>query len=522
MNELLELERELGPQLRQALNAIIPTNLSHFADAPSMEIVRHSREDAAAVAIEIRDHPARTTERRHRLIGVAAIIIAVAGLGGIVTLGPRDRSTTKSGSPEPTQSTGSVGVTTVPLPDPENPPGIYLPTAPLPGFSLAGITIDRGRRAANQPNTSRYVRRAVNGVDVAAMITLTAAPSVTGGSEPSDERTPPLLVHGQPAHIGDTGEGIVASWDENGVAASVRGWGLSSDDVVSLAEQTLVDSSTDAITLPAEALQGYEPSIGDTYPPADAVTTNLHYLADDHRPGAFVDVANYSSDDLTTLDSVEVISRMAFNTIDRTVVHNLPAIVATSPAGQFGSLISVSWIEDGYQFVVGGRADKADLIAFANHLALASLEQARQLRASLDTTLFALTELDRATLPNGFDVSIRTAGTGTDVICLHSPIQRCQLVSSEASLGGETQHEITDTFWINGTAWFIGWAEGKHSPQPIVHNEPADPAMLSVTQGATGTFIALPLTDEFTQIKFDAGDQTLYGGNTQTKTDLLS
>lgn len=518
MNELLELERELGPQLRQALDAIIPTTPSQFADAPSTEIASHIREDSATLTIEIRDHPAPTTQRRHRMIGVAATIIALAGLVGILTLGPRDRSTTTSGSPESTQSIDS----TVPLPDPENPPGIYLPTAPLPGFSLAGITVDRGPRAANQPNTERYVRRAVNGVDVAVMITLTGAPSVTGGNERSDGKTPPLLVHGQPAHIGDTGEGIVASWNESGVAVSVRGWGLSSDDVASLAEQTIVDPSTDAVTLPSDALQGYEPSIGDTYPPADAVTANLHYLADDHRPGAFVDFANYANDDLMTLDAVEVNSRLALNTIDRSVVHNLPAIVATSSPGQFGPLVSVSWIEDGYQFVVTGRADKADLIGFANSFALANLDQARRLRASLDTTLFALAELDRATLSNGFDISIRTAGTGADVICMHSPIQRCQLLSSETSLGGETQHVITDTFWINGTAWFLGWAEGTHSPQPIVGNEPADPSILSIAQGARGTFVALPLTDEFTQIKFDASDEVLYAGNTQQRTDLLS
>jgi hypothetical protein len=537
MNELMELERELGPQLRRALDTIIPTDDSRFTERSSADVMPDTREDVATVTVGIEDSWATATGHRLRMVGVAAALVVVVGLIGIVTLSDRDRppttgispattrsevveSTTAPGPAEPTAPSDPTLASTIPLPDPANPPGVYLPTAQLPGFTLADISVGRAQLRPIGRNALRYVRHGADGVSVVAMITLTG--SRTTAVDSFGGKTPPLVVHGQPAHIFDSGEGVVSSWQENGVDASVRGWGVAWNDVASLAEQTVVDPATFTVALPAQALEGFELSIGDTYPPADAVGTDLYFVADDPQPGAFVSVTNAANDDLMTLDSIEVGFRVAGWTIDRAVVHQLQAIVATSIAGEFSPIIMVSWIEDGYQMSVGGRAGKDDLIAFAEAVAPATLEQARQLRAALDTSRFALPEVDRATLPNGFDVSIRTNGTGANVICLHAPIQRCQLLVSEGSLVGDVQHTATGTFWINETPWFIGWASGTHSPHLVVDGVPGD-LIANVTQGGDGTFFAVPGGDTSTQVVFDAGDSTMYGPpGSGTNTDLLS
>ena len=536
MKELLELERELGPQLRLTLGTMIPTDASGFADRPLTASNSETLEDWATVTVGIESRWATTAGRRVRIVAVAAAVVLVVGLVAIVTLSDRDRSPTIGVSPDTTQSDvtestsvpGSIGLTspqvstvstTVPLADPANPPGVYLPMAQLPGFTLADISVGRPQQRPVERKALRYVRRSADGLSVAAMITLTATPSTTVDSFKG--KTPPLVVHGQPAHIFDSGEGIVSSWQENGVDASVRGWGVSWDGVAALAEQSVVDPSTFAVTLPPQALDGFELSIGDTYPPVDAVTTDLHFVADDPRPGAFVDVTNWANDDLMTLDSVEVNFRIGRWTIDRAVVHKLQAIVATSAAGEFGPLIAVSWFEDGYQFTVTGRADKDSLIAFADALAPATLDQARQLRDSLDKSRLALPEVDRATLPNGFDVSIRTTGSGANVICLHAPIQRCELRVSESSLVGDYQHEATGTFWIDDAAWFIGWADGANSPHLFADGVAGD-AIANVSQGRAGTFFALQVTDASTEVVFDPAATSVYSASTSgTNTDLL-
>jgi hypothetical protein len=286
------------------------------------------------------------------------------------------------------------------------------------------------------------------------------------------------------------------------------------------------------VYLPTVALPGFsladisvveeasEPSTAGTSPTGIAAITTLHFVADDPRPGAFVDVTAFVNDN-PTVDSIEAAFKQAGQATDRAVVHGVPAIVATSAAGMFGPLISVSWLEKGDQVSISGRTGRDDLVAFADGLVASSLAQARQVRASLDVTRLALPEVDRATLPNGFDISIRTNGTGANVICLQAPIQRCQLFVTENSLEGDFQREIVGTFWINGTPWFTGWAEGSHSPHLFVSGEAGDP-LVNFAQTKTGTFFAAELTDTDTQVVFDPTDPTsIYGPGSGTNADLL-
>lgn len=393
---------------------------------------------------------------------------------------------------------------------------MYLPTAEIPGFSLTDISVSPWQLHRVGRNTLRYVRRAVDRANVDAMLTL-------AGARPSperDDRPGSITIHGHSAHIADIGEGIVASWEEEGVTASVSGWGVSWDDVAMFAEQSVVDPTSYSVTLPDEVLAGFELSIGDATAPDDAVMTNLYYSGDDGRPEGFAAISNSPNDDLLTLDSLEVNARISGQTITRGSVQGGPAIIAVSFDDKYGDLVAVEWIQDGFVFVVAGRAPEAGLLALANSLAPARLTDARALRAELDANLFDHPELDRATLPNGFDISVRSTGTSANVVCLHAPIKRCQPVINEASLAGEYQNKVTSTFHIDGATWITGWAKGTHAPLRTNGVNDGDPVE-DVTQGSAGTFVALRLIDDATQLRFDTDDPSIHGALSTTDNDLL-
>jgi hypothetical protein len=405
MNELLELEHDFGPQLRRALDLVIPTDEVSFAGQHAAEAKLDSSADLT-VTVDSEERWSTSSSGRRCMVGVAAAVMVIGGLAAGLTLLQRDPSSTTE-SPEP--ATSALG-TTPSLVDPRSQPGVYLPTVTLPGFSLADISV---------------------------------------------------------------------------------------------------------------AQDGLERSIGGNGPDADALTSNLHFAADNPQPGRFVDVTTFVNND-PAVGGIEAGFNQAGQTAGRAVVHHETAIVATSPAGQFGPLVTVSWIENGYQINISGRADQDDLIAFAEGLAPSSLEQARQVRASLDESRFILPEVDRASLPNGFDISIRTNGTGANVICLQAPIQRCQLFVTESSLAGDFQREVVGTFWINDSPWFIGWSYGSHSPHYLVGGAAGDP-IPNIAQTESGSFFATELTDSDTQVVFDPTDPiSIYAPGSGTNPDLLS
>lgn len=88
MNELLELERELGPQLQRAFDAIIPTDAARFAD--QRDAVSTTDATTEEVALTDESHSLTTRSIRRRMLGVAAAVVVV--LAGGVALSRRDAS----------------------------------------------------------------------------------------------------------------------------------------------------------------------------------------------------------------------------------------------------------------------------------------------------------------------------------------------------------------------------------------------------------------------------------------------
>ncbi len=522
MNDLEKLEEQLGPELRRVLDAIVPIDPAAFTE-PQVSIPPR-RGTSGPAAIEMRPQEPLTARPSRRLVAIAAATIAVVGLGGVIAIAnrPADVAPGTPVRPSPTVTSPRPGdteplvasptVTSIVGPDdstplPDDVSGVYLPTAGLPGFTLTDVSASRAPQPNPDRNTTRYVRHDAAG-DVDAMVTLAAGIAITDFEQRVSEGS--ITVHGHPAHIFDTGEGIVVAWEENGVSASVRGWGLSWDDLAELAERSVVDADPALVTIADLADSGFSLSMDDTLPPLDALMINLDYTSDEPTPGAFVDVVSWVNTGSLSIDAIEADARLTGRSVERTTVAGQPAIIATSSAGPLGPLVSVQWLRDGFLLVISGRADVEDLLAFAESFQPATVTEARALRNEVDTALATLPELDTATLPNGFQVSVRTTGTGANVVCLREPIERCEPVTSESSLIGEEQTEITAAFHLDNGTWIVGWARGTH--QPIRVNDGTDVGpIVDTAQGATGTFTALILRNDADQLKFDRDSQTMHG-----------
>lgn len=522
MNDLQELEEQLGPELRRVLKTIVPVDPAAFTD-PQVSVPPRRGFPEPAVA-EMRPHEPLAARPSRRSVAIAAATIAVVGLGGVIAIAnrPADVAPGTPTRPDPTVTSPQPGdteplvasptATSIAGPDdstplPDDVPGVYLPTAGLPGFTLTDITASRALQPIPDRNRTRYVRHDAAG-DVDAMVTLAAGIAVTDFEQRDGDGS--ITVHGHPAHIFDTGEGIVVAWEENGVSASVRGWGLSWDDLTALAERSVVDADPAQVTIADLADSGFSLSMDDTLAPLDAVMINLNYTSDEPTPGAFVDVMSWVNTDSLSIDAIEADARQMGRSVERTTVAGQPAIVATSTAGPLDPLVSVQWLRDGFLLVVSGRADIEDLLAFAESVQPAALSDARTLRNGVDTALSALPELDTATLPNGFEASVRTTGAGANAVCLREPIERCEPVISESSLIGEEQTEITATFHLDNDTWIVGWARGMHQPVRVDDGTEVGP-IVETAQGATGTFAALMLSNDADQLKFDPDSQALHG-----------
>lgn len=522
MNDLQELEEQLGPELRRVLDAIVPTDPAAFTESQLADPLR--RRIAQPAVIEMHPHRPVAARPSRRLVAIAAATIAVVGLGGVIAIAnrPADVAPGTPVRPDPTATApqpadteplvASPTATSIAGPDdstplPDNVPGVYLPSIGLPGFTLTDVSASPAPPPLPNRNTTRYVRHDAAG-DVDAMVTLAAGIAITDFEQRSNDRS--ITVHDQPAHIFDTGEGVVVAWEENGVSASVKGWGLSWDDLAALAERSVVDADPALVTIADLTDSGFSVSMDDVLPPLDAVMINLNYTSDEPIPGAFVDVLSWANTDSLSIDAIEADARQYGRAVKRTTVAGQPAIIATSTAGPLGPLVSVQWLRDGFFLVVSGRADVEDLLQLAESVQPATLSEARALRDDVDVALVTLPELDTATLPNGFQVSVRTTGTGANVLCLHEPIERCEPVISESSLIGEEQTEITATFHLDDGTWIIGWARGTHEPIRVNAGTDVGP-IIDTAQGADGTFTALINSNDADQLKFDPDSQSLHG-----------
>lgn len=527
LDELDQLERELGPALRATFGACIP-------DRPAERVV----------AARLPFAPTHTTDavagdqrRRHSvLVGAAAAAAVVIGVAGLAVVAGRadEPNAPTSPAPSPVSVTppvdGAVVDTSTPVSDPvaDTDPtdpadpmeaaepdiaaddlGIALATFAPDGYVLDDVSVTRAWSpfaGRIMPEYTQYVRRVDGAIE--ATVTLTSQPL----NDEFDTAKGSISVHGRPAQIWDSGEGIRVTWSEHDRILAVSTNGVSWDATAALAEQTTVDPSTGSVALQSDA--GFELVELPPAPPADAAATTISYRAAG-TAGDLINIARWPNSGQQTLELGAFHLAQQGWTVEPAVIHDLPAIIATPP-NQTTPLVVVQWVDGDGVWNVTGRQAPATLLAIANGLERATLEEARQLRRELDAGLAALPELDRAVLPNGIEVSVRSIGNGAGAVCIHQPVQLCERIVSEGSLMGEHQSAFTRTIWIDDVPWLIGWAEGEHQPAVYDEGGSGDPvadvvhdAIVAADSG--GTFIALPSPTDDLNFSFDPDTFPVFG-----------
>lgn len=440
------------------------------------------------------------------LVLVIAVLVAALGLLGIVVVAERPRASAPGRvTVAPPASTVS-GATTPPTIDPTDVPGIFLPTEALPGYSFSDLAIVRQPALAEMGMTARYVRRSATGA-IDGLLVLRASPANSDTERDTESRH---TVHGLPAFAGDTGEGIAVSWTEKGVTAALRGIGLDQTELLLIAEQSQVTTAP-SVTLPEGSVpSGFELSATDVAPFASAVTTIVELRRDESADRA-VSMWSSPNHDQTTTDVLEGEALVLEGSTERIQLAGHEAVLHTSPTDSLGTMRFITWIEGAAFISVSGRADLDALLQFAADVRPASIADARALRATVNRTLLALTELDRAVLPSGIDLSVRTKAEGVAAICVHHPIEWCWVQSSEQSLSGEPQSRINVGVTIDGDEQLIGWAAGTH--EPVVTDLGGSTAPVDdVAVGAIGTFLALPMQGDGTEFRWDDADDTTFSG----------
>jgi LytR cell envelope-related transcriptional attenuator len=266
------------------------------------------------------------------------------------------------------------GISSADLPDPAA--GLYLPSQDLPGFTVARVTVTAAPTNVPPPPV-RYVRRSADGQHVEAMLTLRAMPADESNSR---DDTDTVTVHGMPAFVGDTGEGIMASWQEDGIAITVRGHGLDEQQVLAFAEASVVDSDALSVDLTDGPPDGFERSVDDVIPPEGAVNTDIQLVATDAQDTRSASVWVSPNSDLETIDAIELRRTTDGLNPRRVTVRGRPALLGSAAGQDQGPLLVVQWIEDGFVFIVSGHTDERALLAFAESIRPATLDQVHALQ----------------------------------------------------------------------------------------------------------------------------------------------
>lgn len=468
---------------------------------------------------------------RRPLLAVAAVLVLIGVFGLAQVTRPDDPpqsgtvpapTGTPTSTPAPVSTAPAPVVTTapevdpasspstVPVPDPDDPPGVFLPASIPDGYVIGFVDVIAGPTEGNSaPANSRHFVRAEAGRPVAS-ITVSVVPALSPTTDPPPSGGP--TVHGQVATSFDSGEGRVVYWVEAGLYASVKAIGLDEGAVLAIAESTVVTSGqAPSIDLP-EPPAGFEERVADG-PTIDTVSSMLQLLPQPAVPGVFVDVSAYPNIDRFTIDLLEVQYTTLEGTTERVVVRGQEALLHTSPTDGLGTMAFVTWIENTSIVSVRGRIPHADLLALAETVAPDSLPRALALRTAADDSLLALDELDRAVLPSGIEVVVLTDGNGATGICAFTATPdraTCERYLTEGSLAGERQDVATATLVIDGEPLGIGWALGEHSPRSYQDAESTVPlADVAVTD--VGTFLAVPIdTPDGVTFVFDAPAGTVY------------
>ncbi|MAT05794.1 MAG: hypothetical protein CL424_12220 [Acidimicrobiaceae bacterium] len=529
MNDLDELERELGPTLRSTFDTCIAEPAGR-TDSPA-EQPRDDRDPVVGSVETVRASPGR-----RRLVGALAVAAVAIGVVSVAAVASRDGRSSPPSAPATISSTdqgplgtgpadtipGTDAATTVGPDVVAEDLGIALPTFVPEGYVLDDVQLTRNWRPVAQrviPDRTQYVQR-IDGT-IAATATLSSQPL----DAEFDTDKGSITVHGSPAQIFDNGEGIHVVWAEADRIVTFASNGVGWDETAALAERTIVDAESGSVTLPSDS--GFEIADLPSAPAADAAALSVSYRSGSDQDGR-IEISRWPNSGQDTLEVIEFRMTRQNWDVETATVNEHPALVLSPPTTESPPLRQVQWIDQDGTWAVVGRLPAGTLTQVASGLESATLEQARRLRNELDADLASLPELDRTTLDNGIEISIHTIGNGVGAYCVHLPEQFCQRVVGESSIIGEPHDSFTRTTWIDDQPWMVGWADGRHQPTLYTEGGSTDPVADAVDGAlveadADGTFIAVPSPAEDFQFSFDPDTFPVFGATVtgDPESDLL-
>lgn len=192
--------------------------------------------------LTVRDSHARAGRRgTSRIMFVAAAVVGIVGLGGVLV------ATDRPGGTDPTSAPPSQSASTLPT---ASAAGAY--DVPLVGFAEAGWTVTRAADDSN-PVRRRVVWLSDAGFD-GPWIEITVQSSGTVTTIPSGEGT--VDINGVAAQRTDIENGVILRWtDPAGTALQAFGWQVDIDPLAVLARQvTVSDTGVTIASLPDGAV----------------------------------------------------------------------------------------------------------------------------------------------------------------------------------------------------------------------------------------------------------------------------
>ncbi len=457
-----------------------------------------------AVASPYSGRPQRSGSRS-RFVLVAASVVLVAGVGGVLATRDRGDNLVAAGA-ETTAAPAMTAVAPTTVAGPASTvaapseaerlaaySGWYLPTFVPAGYEITSLS---AAPAVDSTITTRKWLRTNAAGAVDATFTVSFMSESPQETEKTFVPTPGKTVHGKPALVFDSGEGLRVHWKEAGLMVMAGSTGLSEADLLAGAELFVVVSQSDTPpdnTFPADSpMAGFELVPVDTAVTENGIVLSIGLLSDT----GFISVSVTPNSDGTTLGEMLAKDGTA------TKIGTRDGVLFESAGGN----VSVFWLEGGLQFSVSGRAQADDVLALAAGLAPAAPDQILAAGQAITAAQLALPEIDAATLTDGTRVSVRgTAATGAVAICVTGASPQCVRQVSESSLDGERPSAIFQMFVLGDERALIGWHEGTELPTSTG---------VETVAGTSGVFVRAAVTDlnNPPQVTFDNGGQpVIYG-----------
>lgn len=455
--------------------------------------------------LELADPPADSGRRRRVLAVAAAAALVVAVLVVATNRGGRGE---RGGAPPATTATATTSVAVVPTSSaaptssvarvPSTPPlpvgggrvgrmsaddvRWYLPTWLPDGVDL---WVTRARLMADAVLTrqpaARWVRRAADGRTIAAVVTLSVSPSDTPGTGSGRA----VLVHGQPAYVNVRGAGdeiVEVGWYEQRHQWALTGVGVDQDDLVSLADASVVRVDPTALTLPASP--GFEPV------PVPSGSFNLSV-------GSQLTAGRYAEGGFAQWISVEVDGARADETLDasvyretrRVTLDGIERSITDAPFDEPRLAHVAQWYADGLKLTlrVTRKLADADLDRLVAGVRSAAPDEVRAAYDQVSARGAEARVIDRATAADGVELAVREASGGLRYVCAaRDGATRCAVATPldlfEAARSAGTV--ALTRLALGDQIVMVGWGTEGSSPTATA---PGRESLVAVT-GATGVF----------------------------------